>query len=344
MRAFFRSQQQRAGELLAEGNRLHHALLLHGLPGIGKAAFARALAQGMLCEALRAAPDGPEPCGGCPACRWFVAGHHPDFRLLERAVTESRSARGREGGQPARAWEISIDQVRDLDGFLTSTSARGHARVVMVDPADTLSTPAANALLKMLEEPGQGTFFLLVTHAPAALPATVRSRCRQVRVPMPSEAEAVQWLQAEASVDEAEAHRLLAWSGMEPLHARELADPSHLTVHRALLESLSALPDTGIDTVADKAATVGAEVWYPLLQRWVSDLLRVHAGTRPRFYSEFASRMARLASRTRLSALADVSATLQQQAELVRHPLNPRLFVESALATYLDAFSADHSS
>lgn len=344
MGALFAAQQQLVHDLLAEENHLHHALLLHGLPGIGKAAFAGALAQGMLCESLQALPEGPVPCGQCAACRWFLAGHHPDFRLLERAVSESRSARGKDGAQPTRAWEISIDQVRDLDGFLTSTSARGHARVVLVDPADTLSTPAANALLKMLEEPGQSTFFLLVTHMPAALPATVRSRCRQVRVPIPSEQEAVAWLQAQTSVDEAEARRLLAWSGMAPLHARELADPAHLTVHRALLESVSALPDTGIDTVADKAATIGATVWYPLLLRWVSDLLRVHAGARPRFYSEFASRLGRLAARTTLSALAEVSSTLQQQAELVRHPLNPRLFLESTLATYLDAFSADRPS
>ncbi|MDO4904869.1 MAG: DNA polymerase III subunit delta' [Lautropia sp.] len=339
----FESQYPLLRRLLQEDGMLHHALLLQGLPGIGKLAFARALAQGLLCETRPQNAD--HACGRCPGCRWFAAGSHPDFRLLEReVVSETRGGRGKETAQPARAWEISIDQVRALDSFLTSTSARGDARVVLIAPADTLSTPAANALLKMLEEPGRSTFFLLSTHEPSALPPTVRSRCRQVDVPPPSASEAAHWLMQDAGIDAAEARRLLAWSGMAPLHARALADPVHLTVHRSLLESIGALPDTGLDTVADKAGAVGAAVWYPLLLRWISDLLRVHAGARPRFYPEFASRMGTLAQRCPLVRLAEVSAVLQRQAALVRHPLNPRLFLESALATYLDAFAGSHTT
>ena len=217
--------------------------------------------------------------------------------------------------------------------------ARGHARVVLVDPAETLSTPAANALLKMLEEPGENTWFLLVTHLPGQMPATVRSRCRAVAVPQPPETEALQWLVRSAELSDTDARQLLAWSGMAPLHARDLADPSHLTVYRTLLSSLSALPDTGLDTVADKATTVPSVTWYYLLLRWISDLLRAHAGAAPRFFPESASRLDSLAQRSSLARLAEVSAALQRQAVLVRHPLNPRLFMESALATYLDAFS-----
>ena len=147
---FFAAQRALLQQLLAEGPNLHHALLLAGLPGIGKGEFARALAQGLLCEQLPRPPAPVQACGQCAACKWFASGHHPDFRLLELAPAESRSAKGREAGQGARAWEISIDQVRELESFITTTSARGHARVVLVDPAETLSTPAANALLKML--------------------------------------------------------------------------------------------------------------------------------------------------------------------------------------------------
>ncbi len=336
---FFAAQRALLQQLLAEGPNLHHALLLAGLPGIGKGEFARALAQGLLCEQLPRPPAPVQACGQCAACKWFASGHHPDFRLLELAPAESRSAKGREGGQGARAWEISIDQVRELEYFITTTSARGHARVVLVDPAETLSTPAANALLKMLEEPGENTWFLLVTHLPGQMPATVRSRCRAVAVPQPPEAEALQWLVRSAELSDTDARQLLAWSGMAPLHARDLADPSHLTVYRTLLSSLSALPDTGLDTVADKATTVPSVTWYYLLLRWISDLLRAHAGAAPRFFPESASRLDSLAQRSSLARLAEVSAALQRQAVLVRHPLNPRLFMESALATYLDAFS-----
>ena len=210
---FFAAQQALLRQLLAEGPNLHHALLLAGLPGIGKGEFARALAQGLLCEQLPRPPAPVQACGQCAACKWFASGHHPDFRLLELAPTESRSAKGREAGQGARAWEISIDQVRELESFITTTSARGHARVVLVDPAETLSTPAANALLKMLEEPGENTWFLLVTHLPGQMPATVRSRCRAVAVPQPSEAEAQQWLVRSAELSDTDARQLLAGHG-----------------------------------------------------------------------------------------------------------------------------------
>ena len=100
---FFAAQQALLQQLLAEGSNLHHALLLAGLPGIGKGEFARALAQGLLCEQLPRPPAPVQACGQCAACKWFASGHHPDFRLLELAPTKSRSAKGREAGQGARA-------------------------------------------------------------------------------------------------------------------------------------------------------------------------------------------------------------------------------------------------
>ncbi|MDO4637632.1 MAG: AAA family ATPase [Lautropia sp.] len=341
----FESQRTLLRQLLGEGRHLHHALLLSGLPGIGKGAFARALAQGLLCERLSVMRPPLNACGHCAACKWFVSGIHPDFRLLDLPISESRTARVRDSSLAAgRAWEISIDQVRELEPFITTTSARGHARVVLIDPAQLLSMPAANALLKMLEEPGENTWFLLVTHMPSAVPPTVRSRCRSVTIASPSLEEARIWLQQETRTDDEQARQLLAWSGMAPLHARTLADPALLTVYRALLSSLSALPDTELDTVADKATSMPAAIWYYLLLRWISDLMRAHAGAAPRFFPESASRLASLARRCSTHGLAEVSAALQRQAGLVNHPLNPRLFMESALSTYLTVFTHHSSS
>jgi DNA polymerase-3 subunit delta' len=324
----FQAQVEVVSRLLGAPERLAHALLLHGPRGIGKAAVAAAIAKGLLCEA----PESDRPlhlsCGRCGSCHWYDAGNHPDLRTVGLLTNP----------QGKQAWDVSIDQVRDLEDFIGMTAFRDGARIVAVDPAETLSVPAANALLKMLEEPGARTYFLLVTHRPDSLPATVRSRCRSVPVPRPSGPEQQAWLAAETGVAPAEAARLLAFSGDAPLHARHLADPASLTAYRRLLEAIASLPDTGSVAVADVVSAAEVSHWYALLQRWVSDLARVSAGMEPRFFPESATRMRQLRSRCSLEAVAGAAARLQRQAVLIRHPLNPRLFAEESLGLYLDAF------
>jgi DNA polymerase III subunit delta' len=325
----FRAQVELAGLLLASPDRLAHALLLHGARGIGKASVAAAVARGLLCEtAISERPD-KLACGRCGSCHWFDAGNHPDLRTIGLLTNK-------EGKQ---AWEISIDQIRDLEDFIGLTAFRDGARIIVIDPAETLSVPAANALLKMLEEPGERTYFLLVTHRPDSLPATVRSRCRSIPIPAPVASEQQAWLAAEAGVPATEAARLLAMSGDAPLHARHFADPASLTAYRRLLEAIASLPDTATMAVADVVAGADAAHWYAVLQRWVSDLARVSAGAEPRFFPESAARMRQLRARCSLAGLTRASARLQRQAVLMRHPLNPRLFAEESLGLYLDAFA-----
>ena len=329
----FEIQAETVSQLLATPEQLAHALLLRGSRGIGKAAVATAIAKGLLCETAGSERPGRLACGACPSCRWFDAGNHPDMKRIGLLT-------GKDGKQ---AWEISIDQIRDLEDFVGMTAFRDGARIVLIDPAETLSVPAANALLKMLEEPGARTYFLLVTHRPDSLPATVRSRCRLVVVPAPTAALQQTWLAAEAGISPADAARLLAFSGGSPLHARHLADPSKLTAYRSLLEAIGSLPDTASVAVSDVVGGANVEHWYPLLQRWVSDLVRVSAGAMPRFFPESASRMQQLRQRSSLMGLTRAALRLQRQAVLIRHPLNPRLFVEESLALYLDAFDRSRS-
>ena len=330
---FFENHQAAASRLLAAGDHLAHGLILHGARGIGKGAVSAAIAQALLCETAAAERPSNLACEACPSCHWFDAGNHPDLRVVELLTSKEGKL----------AWEISIDQVRELEEFIGMTAFRDGARVVLIDPAETMSVPAANALLKMLEEPGGRTWFLLVTHRPDRLPATVRSRCRSVLVPTPPHDRQRAWLASETGVSARDAERLLAFSGGAPLHARHLADPAALTAYRSLLEAIGSLPDTASVAVADVVA--GAEVghWYGLLQRWVADLVRVTAGSTPRFFPDSAPRLQQLGRRCSLAGLTQAAAKLQRQAVLVRHPLNPRLFAEESLGLYLDAFDRSRS-
>ena len=152
---------------------LHHAWLLAGPKGVGKATFAREAATRVLAEAAGPAVDAPhlETPGDHRIAKLVQAGSHPDLRWLERLPNEKT-------GNLARS--ITVDQVRALGDLFDLTPALSPWRVVVIDAIDDLEKSAANALLKMLEEPPANTIFFLVSHAPGRLLPTIRSRCRRL--------------------------------------------------------------------------------------------------------------------------------------------------------------------
>lgn len=153
--------------------RLHHAWLLCGVEGSGKATFAYRAARRL----LGAAPDlSRGPLGAAPydpVSQLVSAQSHPDLLVMERLV---------EGGKQKKT--ISVDQARDLPGFFAKSPSQAQYRVAIIDAADDLNINAANALLKILEEPPERGVLLLVTHAPGRLLATIRSRCRRLSFPI----------------------------------------------------------------------------------------------------------------------------------------------------------------
>ena len=155
-----------------KGRRLHHAWLLAGPKGVGKASFAMAASTRVLAEAAGPPVELPglETPSDHPIARLLAAGSHPDFRLLERLE--------RPTGGLAR--NISVDQVRSLGNLLAVTPSMSPWRAIVIDAVDDLEASAANALLKMLEEPPANTIFFLVSHAPGRLLPTIRSRCRRL--------------------------------------------------------------------------------------------------------------------------------------------------------------------
>lgn len=152
---------------------LHHAWLLAGPKGVGKAHFARAAATRLLADAAgpRLGLPGLETIPDHPIVRLMTAGSHPDFRLLEREWNEKTDVLRR---------NINVAQIRSLGEFFANTTSLSPWRAVMIDSVDDLETEGANALLKMLEEPPSNTVFLLVAHAPGRLLPTIRSRCRRL--------------------------------------------------------------------------------------------------------------------------------------------------------------------
>lgn len=316
--------------VLAQRERTHHALLVHGPAGIGKSAFAAELARAWLCEST--ADDGTA-CGRCASCRWIEHDNHPDLRILTPLAEEPDEGEGapRSGRAAARSTDIRIDQVRALERFIGVAGHRGGCKVVRIDPADALNVASANALLKTLEEPGTGTRFLLVTHRPDALAATIRSRCLAIPLSLPTPDDAIGWLVAQTGAEDAEAASWLAAAGGAPLRARAFADPTTASTHRLLVETFSSLPETPVVRAADRLAGIEPSLWVGTLQSWISDLQRCCAGAEPRFFPERAARLRSLSQATSLRALDRLASEIATLARAVDHPLNPRLMIEDAL-------------
>lgn len=150
-------------------DRMHHAWILAGIKGVGKGAFARDAARMLVAE-----PGIPQP----------EPGAHPDIVVLDHLPANDDEEKKRADGKPFQTKRnITIDQVRRMQQRLTTRPTLGTRRAIIIDPADDMEKGAVNALLKSLEEPPTGTFFLLVTHRPGKLLPTVRSRCRVLRFP-----------------------------------------------------------------------------------------------------------------------------------------------------------------
>ena len=168
--------QDRAVEQFASAwqrGSLHHAWLLAGPKGVGKASFAREAATRILADAAGPSIEatGLETPQDHRIARLVEAGSHPDLRWLERLVNEKTNNLAR---------SITVDQVRSLGELFDLTPALSPWRAVVIDSIDDLEKSAANALLKMLEEPPANCLFLLVSHAPGRLLPTIRSRCRRL--------------------------------------------------------------------------------------------------------------------------------------------------------------------
>jgi DNA polymerase-3 subunit delta' len=186
--------------------KLHHAWLLAGAKGVGKASFAHAAARRVLAEAAGPPFDLPgiETDDSHPIVKLVEAGSHPDMRRLERLVNEKT-------GNLAR--NISVDQVRELGEFMSLTAALSPWRVAVIDTVDELETSGANALLKILEEPPANTLFFLVSHAPGRLLPTIRSRCRRLDFQRLEDDAMTSVLEAQApDVSAAERQRIIAMS------------------------------------------------------------------------------------------------------------------------------------
>ena len=324
-------QSALARALLARRASWPHAMLIAGPAGIGKRVLAQFLARALLCESRTA--DGA-PCGVCAGCRYEAAGQHPDLRVVEPIEIEDDEAK--------RVEWISVDRIRALTHWAELTSHRGGAKVALIAPAERMHASAANALLKTLEEPPPDTYFVLVSHLPGRLPATIVSRCQRIAAPRPTPGEARAWLAAQG-IDDAE--RALAQAGGAPLRARALADAGHQAERTVWVGALAAPRRLSVTELGARIEALprdarreqlGAVIDW--LLGWCADLARVRAGGAPGENADFDGALRTLAGSVAGLALFRYYRSLLSQRALLVHPLQPRLVAEALLIDYRALF------
>ena len=330
MTEFLPWQQATARRWLASRERFAHAWLIHGRPGCGQMEFALAGAASLLCES----PVDGLACGHCQPCRWVKAGNHPDLRRIRpdaQAVREGAAEVADDAKkQPSR--EIRIEQIRNLLPWFNTATHRGGWRVALLYPAESLNTIAANALLKILEEPPEHTVFLLSAQAPDRLLPTLVSRCRRLPLAVPPLAESQAWLESQGVQD---ADDRLAMAGGAPLLALEQAREGRPLVPDWLelfLDHASRGGDGA--SLADALQASDPVEWVDGFQRLWLDLSLATHDQPPRYHPGQAVRIAAIARALDPAALARAADWLREQQRLARHALNPKLLADHA-ARYL---------
>jgi DNA polymerase-3 subunit delta' len=260
--------------------RLAHAWLLTGPKGIGKATMAYRIARFVLAGGgeggglFGGAPESLALPAEHPVCRRISASGHADLKVVERGYSDEKKSKLRT--------EIVIEDVRGIGGFMALTPAEGGWRVVIIDAADEMNRNAANAVLKVLEEPPRNALMLLVSHSPGRLLPTIRSRCRRLALnPLP-----------EATVTDLLARYRMDLPGDDVIALARLGEGSigkglalaaegGLDLYRELMVMLSALPRldvTALHAFGDRVARVEADAaWRTVTELtgwWLARLIR----------------------------------------------------------------------
>ncbi len=301
------------------------AYLLYGERGCGLWDGLMRAAAALLCERTPVAGDPwqARACGECAGCHLLRAGTHPDLRVLvppalgaELGLAQAEQTEQGAERRAAAGREIGIDDVRSLIDWAQSTSHRGGFKVALVHPLDAMAAPAANALLKLLEEPPVSLCFFTGTHQLEKVLPTLRSRCSLRPWKGPGAADAVAELQRRGESDAAAVARWCRNAVFDPEPARGLEWTRRLL--RQLAAGEAPQPDGVTPAVAIES-----------LQKLSLDLQRVRAGLAPTYLQGFDEPLRQLAQRGDRGAW---QAWWQRLAQAARHadfPLHAGLAVQA---------------
>lgn len=318
--------QQRVWEQLQQRrqmNQLAHAYLLEAKMGMGQQDFIELLAASLFCQTPNM--EG-YACGCCQGCHLFQADSHPDWHVVS-PITPSKT--------------IKIEQIRELVDVSQQTAQLHGYTIILITPAQTMNTASANALLKTLEEPGVNTLLFLLAENAAQLPITVRSRCQLLRFCLPTQMEALAWLESKIQAPECDYHLLLKLAQGMPLQALTLYQNQEYLIRKDWFHHWSQWlkKQIGLMECMQRLQQVDLSRLLFHMTTWVADLIRLQANatvqelTNADLYTQLHSLSQQLDAKQLMSYWSYLQNAV---ANLHNHPnLNATLVLEDILLSLI---------
>lgn len=300
-----------------------HAYIFEGVPGSGRRTTALALVQALFCLS----PSEGDACGECQACRKVSSGNHPDLHFLE-PLPDKR--------------DISIEQVREMQQQLSLRPYEACRKACIIEPAERITTGAANALLKTLEEPsGHAVIILVATQADLLLP-TIRSRCQQIRLSPLNETVLTSILRKEG-MEAAKATAVAAMAEGSLDSARSLAAEDSESSRSSLLDTLAAVDKGSISTVFDATELIAGEraeniALFGIIISLIRDMLLMLSAKNVRISNSFMSeKLEAEASRFAPDSLMKALELAIETEKSIRGNVNGKLAINRFLIKYAES-------
>ncbi len=321
------------------------AFIFSGRKGIGQLEFSNYLAKSLLCEQ----PTQTQyACGNCRSCQWFEQGIHPNFYRLEpeawvefdadaaQTFNDSKQPSEETSSKKKLSQQITIDQTRHLDQFLYLSAHQSARKIILIHPADCMNIPAANAMLKKIEEPPPQVLFFLVTDRLQTLLPTIVSRCMRITLPHPDRLSVKDWLHQEG-IDESSID--LSWFGTSPQLVKRYFEADYLTYHAELIAGISSPMQLDPIALAEKLYKLELSMIISWLQKWCYDLVSHQMIGMVYYHRRYETAIKTIVAKTEPKQLIDFWKQLTQFQQLSKHPLNTRLFLEELLLAYVKTCS-----
>ncbi|MBW0454360.1 MAG: DNA polymerase III subunit delta' [Candidatus Kinetoplastibacterium crithidii] len=337
--SFFPWQIEIANKYLKNPDKIHHAIILYGLKGIGKFEFSTAFAASFLCENR----DSKFACKKCISCNLIEKNNHPDFKLLiPNSIADEKKISISFDDKKNTSYasnEIRINQIRDIIPWINVKSYRNNKKIVIIYKADNLNTISSNALLKMLEEPSDDIFFLIVSDCLDKLLPTIVSRCQILHLPIPDYQTSLKWLKNN-NVDNYD--NWLSFSSNAPIDAfrysmyRKNPCPSWIYDFLQLLSNNS---DIHVFSLLDSYPDdILINELIDIFQKLFFDLVLISYKITPKYFIDMKKILNKLSTRSTNDVLINNFIWLNRKKKLSDQQVNKKIFLNSILNKVITSF------